>query len=154
MVTTATALPVDDPFEQAIEVDFIPLFDPTTTRMVFIDVRYDDPDNDYRREERLTLQGIATDPVHLRISLLDPSRCTFRYRLTFVGTNNQMRRGEFIETDETLISVSENTGEGGPVVPGPGGPAPGGPGPGVPGPGEPGPVEPPPGGPVAGGPVP
>jgi len=39
--------------------------------------------------------------------LIDPNQRTYRYRLTFVGTNNQMRRDAFIETTETLISVGE-----------------------------------------------
>jgi hypothetical protein len=107
VTTQATALPVNDPFEQPIEVDFIPLFDPATVRMVFIDVEYSDPDNNYQRQERLTLQGRATDAVRLRISVMDPTKRTFRYRMTFVGTNNQMRRGPFTETTETLIGVTE-----------------------------------------------
>ena len=107
VTTRATALPVDDPFVRPLKVDFVPTFDPTTTRLVFIDVEYDDQANNYHREERLTLQGNAVDPVQLNISLIDPNQRTYRYRLTFVGTNNQMRRDAFIETTETLISVGE-----------------------------------------------
>jgi hypothetical protein len=103
----ASMLPVEDPFERPLKVDFVPTFDAATTRLVFIDVQYDDPDNNYHREERLTLKSDATEPVQLRISLMNPNLRTFKYRLTFVGTNNQMKRGAFIQTDETLINVAE-----------------------------------------------
>ncbi|HEY0727537.1 MAG TPA: hypothetical protein VGD38_05655 [Pyrinomonadaceae bacterium] len=103
----ASMLPVEDPFQRPLKVDFVPTFDPATTRLVFIDVLYEDPDNDYRREERLTLKGNATEPVQFRISLMNPELRTFKYRLTFVGVNNQMNRGPFIETDDTLVNVGQ-----------------------------------------------
>ena len=65
------------------------------------------PGNNYEREERLKLAGNATDSIKLRISLVDPKNRKFSYRLTFVDTNNQMNRGSFVETEETLIGVSE-----------------------------------------------
>jgi hypothetical protein len=105
VATQATALPVDDPFERPLEIDFVPLFDPQTTHTVFIDFEYKDPANNYTRAERLTLPGTARDPVHLHVSLVDPTLRTFRYRFTVVGTNNELRRGAFIETTETLISI-------------------------------------------------
>jgi hypothetical protein len=105
--TVATALPINDPFERAIEIDFIPTFTAATTRMVFIDVEYDDEKNAYHRQERLELQGNAQNPVHLRIALRDPDNKTYRYRFTFVGTGNQINEGKFIETTETLIAVTQ-----------------------------------------------
>src|SRR5437667_343076 len=108
VTTRATALPVNDPFDRAIEIDFVPMLNPATTREVFIDVQYDDPKNAYQRQERLVLQGNAQNPVHLRIALMDPTKTTYRYRLTFVGTNNHMKQGAFIETSDTLIAVSDS----------------------------------------------
>jgi hypothetical protein len=107
VTTRATALPVDDPFERPLKIDFIPAFDPATTRMVFIDFEYDDAANNYHREERLTIQANALDPVQLRVSLIDPAQRTFRYRLSFVGTNGHLTRGAFIQTTETLINVEQ-----------------------------------------------
>ncbi len=46
--------------------------------------------------------------MHLRIALMDPTKTTYRYRLTFVGTNNHMKQGAFIETSDTLIAVSDS----------------------------------------------
>ena len=106
VTTRATALPVNDPFQRAIEIDFVPLLDATVTRQVFIDVQYDDDPNGYHRQERLVLPGNA-NTVHLRIGLMDPAKTTYRYRLTFVGTINQMKQGKFIETKEALIAISD-----------------------------------------------
>ena len=107
VTTRATLLPVNDPFDRAIEIDFVPMLNPANTRIVFIDVQYDDPANAYHRQERLELQGNAQNPVHLRIALMNPANTTYTYRLTFVGTHNQMKQGTFVETKETLIAVSD-----------------------------------------------
>lgn len=107
VTTRALVVPVDDPFVGALDIEFIPLFDPSRVRMAFIDVEYKDPENNYEREERLKLAGNAMDPVKLRISLVDPTKRNFSFRFTFVDINNQMNRGPFVETEETLIGVSE-----------------------------------------------
>ena len=57
----ASVLPVDDPFEGALDIRAIPLFPPDTVRQVFVDVTYEDEANNYRREERLEIPGNATD---------------------------------------------------------------------------------------------
>lgn len=101
----ATRLPVNDPFDDALAIDFVPLFDPAATRMVFIDVEYDDVPNNYRRRERVSLEPGGPSPVRMRIALLNPALRTFRFRFTFVGTNGQMQQGAFRETTETLIAV-------------------------------------------------
>lgn len=105
--TQATAIPVDDPFEDALDIEFVPLFDPGQVRMLFIDFEYNDPGNSYKRTERLRLTGDSVDPVKLQISLMDVTKRLFRYRLTFIGTDNQMRRGSFIETEDTLVGIIE-----------------------------------------------
>jgi hypothetical protein len=107
VTTRALVVPVDDPFVGALDIEFIPLFDPARVRMAFIDIEYKDSENNYEREERLKLAGNATDSVKLRISLVDPKKRKFSFRFTFVDTNNQMNRGPFVETEETLIGVSE-----------------------------------------------
>ena len=104
---TASAVAVDDPFEGALDLIFIPAFDAATTRNVFIDVLYDDDDNKYHREERLRVEGDATHEASLRIALANRNLRTYRYRLTFVGANGSVRRGSLIETDETIIALAE-----------------------------------------------
>ncbi|KAM3102045.1 hypothetical protein ACKFKF_05795 [Phormidesmis sp. 146-12] len=105
VTTEATAIAVNDSFEGALDIEFIPLFTPGSFRMVFVDVKYDDRDHHYHREERLELSGTATAPVPLRISLKDGSKRSFQYRLTFVS-DNKMQQGAFTTTEETLIGVS------------------------------------------------
>ncbi|MBE9014317.1 hypothetical protein IQ250_29430, partial [Pseudanabaenaceae cyanobacterium LEGE 13415] len=105
--TETTAIALNDPFEGALDIQFIPLFAPGSLRMMFIDVKYDDPVNRYRREERLELSGTSTAPVPLRISLKDRTKRSFQYRLTVVK-DNQLRQSAFVTTEETLIGVSDN----------------------------------------------
>jgi hypothetical protein len=107
VTTRATALPINDPFERAIEIDFVPSLNAATTRMVFIDIQYDDDKNAYHRQERLALQGNTQNMVHQRIALMNPAKKDFRYRFTFVGNDGQMKQGAFKETSETLIAVTD-----------------------------------------------
>jgi hypothetical protein len=101
---TAPVLQVDDPFADALEIDFVRLFDPATTRMALIDVLYDDASNRYRRDERLTMRSDDAE-LHLRMALLDPSQTQFRYRLTVVGIDNKLRQDSFVTTSDTLVLV-------------------------------------------------
>ena len=103
----ASLLPIDDPFPDALALEFVPLLDPATTRLAFLDLEYADNANGYRRTERLELKPTALDPVSYALAVMDPALKTFRYRVTLVGTDNSMRRGPFIETKDTLIAVSE-----------------------------------------------
>jgi hypothetical protein len=107
ITSRASLLPVDDPFPDAIAIEFIPLLDSSRTKMVFIDVEYHDEPNQYHREERLRIMGSDMDPVSLGIAQMNPDLKTFRYRLTVVGANNAIRRDPFIETTETLIAVAD-----------------------------------------------
>ncbi|HMF89472.1 MAG TPA: hypothetical protein VKL40_02430 [Candidatus Angelobacter sp.] len=107
VTTRATALPVNDPFERAIEIDFVPNLNTVTTRMVFIDIQYDDDKNAYHRQERLALQGNTQNVVHQRIALMNPAKKDYRYRFTFVGQDGQLKQGAFKETNETLIAVTD-----------------------------------------------
>jgi hypothetical protein len=106
-MSQTTALPINDLFEGALDLQFIPLFDANQVRLVFIDVKYDDPANRYQRDERLELSGTATSPVPLRIALKDRTKRSFQYRFTFVGTDNHLNRGSFVTTQETLIGISD-----------------------------------------------
>lgn len=101
----ASALVVHDPFDQALSIEFIPLFDVTTVKQVFIDVEYDDAANNYHRAERLDVPGGQTDNVKLRIALLDPKQKQFRFRYTVVGTNGDFRRLAFQTSDEEVVPI-------------------------------------------------
>jgi len=103
--TTATTLPVDDPFVRPLEIDFLPLFDPNATSMAFVDVRYDDPDNRYHREERIELTGASRAPVHLHMPVINADRRGISYRITLVGSDNSLKQSSFVDTTDTLIGV-------------------------------------------------
>lgn len=107
VTTKATTIPVDDPFEEAIEIELVPGFDTDKVRQVFVDVEYKDEENAFERSERVTIKGDAPDIVPLRLSVMNPDKKTFRYRLTFVGKNGQIRRNAFVTTDDPFVSVSE-----------------------------------------------
>jgi hypothetical protein len=106
VITRATQLPVNDPFDDALTIDFIPLFDPAAVRQVFIDVEYDDDANGYRRRERITVTPEEQGPIQLRLALMNPAVRNFRYRLAFIGTNNSMDQTAFEDTSDTLIRVA------------------------------------------------
>jgi hypothetical protein len=102
---TASALVVHDPFDRALNLEFVPLFDPAAVRQVFIDVEYEDPANDYRRSERLDVPGDQTENVKLRLALLDPDQRQFRFRFTVVGTDGSFTRLAFETSDEEVVPI-------------------------------------------------
>jgi hypothetical protein len=107
VTTQAAAVPVDDSFAGALDLEFVPLYDPNQVKMVFIDVEYNDEGNNYVRQERLEINGTGSDPVGLHIALLDANQRQYRYRLTYVTQDNEVLREPFVETKETLIFIGE-----------------------------------------------
>jgi hypothetical protein len=105
---TATAVAVDDPFEGALELLFIPAFEAATTRTVFIDVIYDDPANKYHREERLRVESTDMREATLRIALFNRALRGYRYRFTFVDSDGSVRRSKLVDGSETIMSVAED----------------------------------------------
>jgi hypothetical protein len=104
-VVEASAVVVHDPFDQALNIEFVPLFDAAAVRQVFIDVEYDDPANSYSRVERLDVPGSQTGNVKLRLALLDPEQRQFRFRFTVVGTGGEFRRLAFETSDEEIVPI-------------------------------------------------
>ena len=76
-------------------------------RRVFVDVLYVDEGNGYRREERLDIPGDATEPVALRIALLDPALRAYRHRVTIVTADGQLIQQAPVDGEETLIGVGQ-----------------------------------------------
>jgi hypothetical protein len=107
ITSDASFLPVDDPFEGALDIRAIPLFQAGTVRHVFVDVTYIDEPNNYRREERLEIPGTATEPVALRIARLNPALRAYRHRVTIVTADGQLIQREPVDGEETLIGVGQ-----------------------------------------------
>ncbi len=49
-----------------------------------------------------------SEPTDIRfdLNILDDSKGTYKYRTTIVGTDNSLKRSDFIETSETLNPIS------------------------------------------------
>ena len=56
-ISRASRLAVNDPFDDALVIELVPLFDPAAVRTVFVDIEYDDAENNYSRRERVTLEA-------------------------------------------------------------------------------------------------
>jgi len=110
--TTATAVPVDDPFASSIEPRFIWQFPPETFETVIVDIEYDDEKNHYHRKERLELANGAIKPASLRIATLDPDIVKYRYQVTLIGPQGQIVRGPSLETERDIVGVTATAEEG------------------------------------------
>jgi hypothetical protein len=104
----ASQLPINDPFDDALEIELVPLFDAATVKTVFIDVEYHDDANNYHRRERIVMEGNAQRQT-LRLALMSKDLRAFRYRLTVIGTDNRIQSGAFHDTTETIVAVAEET---------------------------------------------
>jgi hypothetical protein len=101
----ASRLPVNDPFDEALVIELVPLFDPAAVKTVFVDIEYDDDPNNYHRRERITMESDAQRST-LRLALMDKKQRKYRFRETFVGTNNQIQSGAFQDTTETILAIA------------------------------------------------
>ena len=108
ITSDASFLPVDDPFTAALDIRLIPLFAPGTVRRAFVDIDYADDPNGYRRQERLEISGDATEPVKVRIALLNPDSKTFRHRITLVSADGKLVQKAPVDGEETLIGIGED----------------------------------------------
>lgn len=106
VINGASQIAVPNPFYR-LEVEFIPLFDQEAYRMVFVDVEYRDDENDHDQQARLRFPGTGLDSRHAVLHLLDPSKRTFQYQLTFVGVDQQLTREPARSTQSTLIGVGD-----------------------------------------------
>lgn len=102
---------VDDPFDGAINVQVVPSLDAGKTRQAVVDIRYDDPDRGYSYTDSITLQPAQSTAVKMRIPIIDASRRSWNYRVSIIGPGEQVNRGAFIDTTETLILVTDAGGQ-------------------------------------------
>lgn len=103
----ASLLPVDDPFPGALELTFVPLLDPTRTRLAFVDISYRDDEGSYQRQERITIKPTDIEPVAKQIAVLDLKKKSYTYQVTLVGSNNSMTRLPPVTTTDDLIAITE-----------------------------------------------
>lgn len=105
--TTPTVLVVD-PFDQVLELEAEPLFDPEAFRLVLVDVLYEDSANGYRREVSFRFDTTADGPpapTSARIPLLDPERRDYSLRVSWVTHDGDVIREEPRVTDARRIEL-------------------------------------------------
>lgn len=102
----ATSLALNDPFDDALKITFVPVFPSNALRLVIVEVEYFDQENNYRRNERVEFEGDQLDPEELRIAIFNSEFRTFSLRTLFVGTDNSIRQVVTPETTDTLIVVA------------------------------------------------
>lgn len=106
VTTTATQVPVPNPFPAMLDLLFFPAYDQMAYRLVLLDIFYVDDGNNYSRRERIRVQPTDLE-VPLRLSILDPEHTEYTYSLTFIGLNGKISRTDPLSTKETLVSILE-----------------------------------------------
>lgn len=106
-VTKARKLIVNDPFRNPIEITFVPNFDTSALRQVFVEATYEDPDNNYRRTEMLTFDAGNAAQQTLRIARFDNGPTEVSLRATALGQDNSITRHITITTEETLVFLTQ-----------------------------------------------
>ena len=104
--TDLSSITINDPFPDALKLDFIPSFEPGAYRRVFADVLYVDAAHNYRREETLLFEGDDPQRQSLRIALFDRTRRKYRLTYTIQGNDGSIRRLEQ-DTQATRLFVGE-----------------------------------------------
>lgn len=104
--TEVTRLALNDPFDFALDIDVVPLFTPGAIRFAILDIEYHDEENNYHRTERIQVNGDQTQPIRVRLSIINPELREYTHQVTFVGTNNSLEKAEPVTTSETIIPLS------------------------------------------------
>jgi hypothetical protein len=93
---------VDDLFSGALELVLVPSFPAAGVDRVIVDIEYDD--GDYHRALRRELPGSTTEPLRLRMALLDATKREYRARFTFTGPGLFDQRA-YVTTSEEVIPI-------------------------------------------------
>jgi hypothetical protein len=105
--STVLAVVVEDPFFY-LNIELQPLLDPAKTKLAYLDVKYEDTAASYTYEENFTLPPASGVSQKLKLPVLDLQRKKWTYRVTLVGTQDQINRGAWTETDQNLIFVTDS----------------------------------------------
>ncbi len=107
VVSTVTTIAVDDSFEDALDIEFIPTYDTATIRSVFAAVHYEDPAHNYVRDTQLEFSGDAPDRQRLHIALFDGNVKEYQLTYTILGKDNSVRRLSPLGSSAKLVFVGE-----------------------------------------------
>ncbi|WP_395711071.1 hypothetical protein [Reyranella sp.] len=104
--TEASSILIDDPFPEGLSLQLIPILDAARTRLAFVDFDYSDAPSGFKRSERFRIAPTDVDR-EVRVGLPKGATKSFRFRVTVVPKTGAMRAGEFVDSTETLIAVSD-----------------------------------------------
>jgi len=106
--TDTPVVTVNDPFGDALNIEFFPNYDGSSIRQLFIDVRYRDEANDYQRQARLVFSGDLPDSQTVRFARLNPDISEFSFQMTILGKDNSVRRIAEMSSDQSLVFIGEH----------------------------------------------
>jgi hypothetical protein len=107
ITTQASSIVVDDAFQAALDVEFVPIYDTSRIRTVFAEIHYEDLANLYERDERLTFEGTTPGSQKLHLALLNPAITTYTISYTLLGNDNSIQRLPPEDSTKTLVFVGE-----------------------------------------------
>ncbi len=106
VTTSATRVRVIDPFDEPLEVEFLPLFGDSSVRQAILLFTYEDADNGYTRTARLRFTPSSEDTQTIRIARMDASISTFTYQVTVIGADNRPVQRDPVTTDEAFVYLT------------------------------------------------
>ncbi len=105
--TDASTLLVDDPFDDSIDIEFVPDFDAASIRQVFVHVSYEDRANNYERDARLTFTSEMPDAQVLRWARFSDGPEEVTIRATSMGVDNAVTRHAPVTVSNGFVFLSE-----------------------------------------------
>lgn len=102
---------VRDPFPDRRRVDVVAAVDPTEIRTMFVDLTYQDVDNDLRVERFAVFEGEDFGRRTIEFPLIDPTRRIVDYRVTAIDRRGAVMEGPVSSTvGNRIIATSLSTG--------------------------------------------
>ena len=101
---SSETLVINEPWQNRIKLMVDAVLEQTTARLV-LELSYQDPKHGYRFSAVKRISNEADAFSNLSIPVLDPEHKTYRYRITSIGTDRSVRRGEFIESTDEYLPV-------------------------------------------------
>jgi hypothetical protein len=106
IVSTASAIVVNDPFAGAINLTIQPVIDPAKTKLAIVEIAYRDPACDYDFETTLQVPPNG-QPQRVHIPVVDRAKNAYQYRITTISTANQRAQGNYLVAQDPLVLVGD-----------------------------------------------
>jgi hypothetical protein len=107
--TTATAVIVNDPFVNTIQLTLQPSLNPSVYSLALIEITYQDTPNNYSFQTTAQITAGTTTTSTVSIPIMNGLLTSYQYRLTFVTVANQTQQGSYITATDPLILVAPSS---------------------------------------------